>query len=164
MHSRARMSSWRISTLAALAIIPMLALASAAHAQNTIGTITQISGSASIQRSGATIAAAANMPVMLHDKISTQKDSSLTISMVDNSSIQLSSSTTITIDESYLAKGVGAPSRVGLLGGTLHAVINGAMRGTTTTAFEVHTPNAIGAVRGTEFTITYEDTTPKPQP
>jgi hypothetical protein len=158
------MSLSRISTLAALAMISTIAVVSPAHAQNTVGTITQIAGSASIQRAGTTIAAATNMPVMLHDKIITQKDASLTIGMVDDSSIQLSPSTTITIDESYLANGVGAPRRVGLFGGTLHAAINGAMRGSNTTAFEVHTPNAIGAVRGTEFTITYEDTSPKPSP
>jgi hypothetical protein len=156
MHNRADTSLLRISTLAALAMILTIALVSPAHAQNTVGTITQITGAASIQRAGATIAAAQNMPVLLHDKIITQKDASLTISMVDNSSLQLSPSTTITIDESYLVNGVGAPSKVGLLGGTLHAVINGAMRSTTATAFEVHTPNAVGAVRGTDFTITYK--------
>ncbi len=54
-----------------------------------------------------------------------------------------------------LVNGVGAPRQVGLLGGELHAVINGAMRGSSTT-FEVHTPNAVGAVRGTDFKISYE--------
>ena len=155
MHNRAHMSLFRISTLA-LAIISTIALVSPAHAQSTVGTITQISGAASIQRSGATIAAAVNMPIMLHDKIITQKDGSLTIGMVDNSSLQLSPSSTITIDESYLVNGVGAPSKVGLLGGTLHAVINGAMRNSAATAFEVHTPNAVGSVRGTDFTVTYK--------
>ena len=46
--------------------------------------------------------------------------------------------------------GVGAPSKVGLLQGDLHSIIVGAMRGSSTT-FEVNTPNAIGAVRGTDF-------------
>jgi len=161
VNSGSHMNLLRISSLAALVMILTIALVSAAHAQNTVGTVTQVTGTASIQRSGATIAAAPNMPVMLHDKIITQKDASLTITMVDNSFMQLSASTTLTIDESYLVNGVGAPSKVGLLGGTLHAVINGAMRSSTTTAFEVHTPNAVGAVRGTDFTITYEK---QPQP
>ena len=143
-------------------MISTIALVSPAHAQNTVGTITQMSGTASIQRASATIAAAPNMPVLLHDKITTQKDSSLTISMVDNSSLQMSPSTTITIDESYLVNGVGAPDKVGLLGGTLHAVINGAMRSTAATAFQVNTPNAVGSVRGTDFTMTYNDASAKP--
>ena len=55
-----------------------------------------------------------------------------------------------------LVNGVGAPSKVGLLGGDLHTVIVGAMRGPSTT-FEVHTPNAIGAVRGTDFDTHYDN-------
>ena len=162
MQNRAKLSCLRISTLAALAMISTIALVSPAHAQNTVGTITQITGAASIQRGGATIAATQNMPVLLHDKIITQKDSSLTISMVDNSSLQLSPSTTITIDQSYLVNGVGAPNKVGLFSGTLHAVINGAMRSTSATAFQVNTPNAVGSVRGTDFTMTYNDASAKP--
>ena len=66
--------------------------------------------------------------------------------------MQLGASTTLTIDESMVVNGVGAPSKVGLAEGALHSVIKGAMRGSTTT-FEVHTPNAVGAVRGTDFTV-----------
>lgn len=139
--------------LAILAVVP------AAHAQNTVGTVTQIQGTANIQRSGATIAVVPNLPVMLHDKIVTDANASLTIGLVDNSSLQLGASSTITIDDSVLVNGVGAPSKVGLLGGDLHSVIVGAMRGSSTT-FEVNTPNAIGAVRGTNF-LTHFDIIPK---
>src|SRR5580658_7720492 len=128
----------------------------AAHAQSTVGTITQIQGTANIQRAGATIAAATNMPILLHDKISTEANSSLTIGLVDNSSLQLGASSTLTIDNSILVNGVGAPSQVGLLGGHLHSIIVGAMRGSSTT-FEVNTPNAIGAVRGTEWDTGYDE-------
>ena len=95
------------------------------------------------------------MPIMLHDQITTQADGSLTIGLVDNSSLQLGASSTITIDNSVLVNGVGAPSRVGLLNGDLHTVILGAMRGSSTT-FEVNTPNAIGAVRGTDWREHYD--------
>jgi hypothetical protein len=146
------MSLLRISSLSAQVMIATIALVAVAHAQNTVGTITQVTGAANIQRAGATIAAAPNTAVMLHDKIFTQAGASLTITMVDNSSMQLDASTTLTIDEGMMVNGVGAPSKVGLAEGTLHSVIQGAMRGSTTT-FEVHTPNAIGAVRGTDFTV-----------
>ena len=145
------MSSLRITALFGLAMLTFVAAVPAAHAQNTVGTITQINGAATVQRAGATIGAAPNMPVVLHDKIVTEANASLTIGLVDNSSLQLGASSTLTIDESVLVNGVGAPSRVGLLGGHLHSVIVGAMRGSSTT-FEVNTPNAIGAVRGTEWT------------
>ncbi len=149
------MTSWRITALTFVALLTIVAVPSA-HAQNTVGTITQITGAATIQRGGATIAAVPNMPVMLHDKIVTGAAGSLTIGLVDNSSLQLGESSTITIDDSVLVNGVGAPSKVGLLGGDLHTVILGAMRGTSTT-FQVNTPNAIGAVRGTSWHEHYDE-------
>ena len=95
------------------------------------------------------------MPILLHDRLTTKQGSSVTIGLIDNSSLHLGENGILTIDDSMLVNGVGAPRRVGLLGGELHAVINGAMRGSSTT-FEVHTPNAVGAVRGTDFKISYE--------
>ena len=138
-----------------LAMLAIVAVVPAAQAQNTVGTITQIQGTANIQRKGATIAVVPNLPVMLHDQITTDANASLTIGLVDNSSLQLGAASTITIDESVLVNGVGAPSKVGLLNGDLHTVILGAMRGSSTT-FEVNTPNAIGAVRGTEWNEHYD--------
>jgi hypothetical protein len=150
------MISRRIAMLFLVAMLMIVVASPAAHAQSTVGTITQIQGTASIQRAGATIAAATNMPILLHDKISTEANSSLTIGLVDNSSLQLGASSTLTIDSSILVNGVGAPSQVGLLGGHLHSIIVGAMRGSSTT-FEVNTPNAIGAVRGTEWDTGYDE-------
>ena len=148
------MSSLRIAVLFGLEMLTIVTAAPAAHAQNDVGTITQIQGTANIQRGGATVAAAQNMPVMLHDKIVTDPNASLTIGLVDNSSLQLGVSSTLTIDESVLVNGVGAPSKVGLVSGDLHSLIVGAMRGSgSSTTFEVHTPNAIGAVRGTGFNV-----------
>src|SRR5271163_3507297 len=150
------MISRRIAVLFLVAMLMIVAASPAARAQSTVGTITQIQGTANIQRAGATIAAATNMPILLHDKISTEANSSLTIGLVDNSSLQLGASSTLTIDSSILVNGVGAPSQVGLISGHLHSIIVGAMRGSSTT-FEVNTPNAIGAVRGTEWDTGYDE-------
>jgi hypothetical protein len=86
--------------------------------------------------------------------------SSVTIGLIDNSLLQLGENGVLTIDDSALVNGVGAPSKVGLLSGKLHALITGAMRGASTT-FEVHTPNAVGAVRGTEFDVSYQEGVPR---
>jgi hypothetical protein len=150
MMNRSSLSWLRVWSMGVLTTILISAIAPAAHAQSTVGTITQLTGAANIQRAGATIAAAPNMPVMLHDRISTEPNGSLTIGLVDNSSLQLGSASTLVIDESVMVNGVGAPSKVGLLQGDLHSLIVGAMKGSSTT-FEVNTPNAIGAVRGTDF-------------
>ncbi len=143
-----------------LVMLTLVAAVPAAHAQNTVGTITQLQGVANVQRNGTTTPATVNEPVMLHDKIVTDPNASLTIGLVDNSFLQLTASSTLTIDESVFVNGVGAPSKVTLLGGSLHSVILGAMRGSSAT-FEVHTPNSIGAVRGTDF-WTHFDQNPRP--
>ena len=149
------MISRRIGFLFVVVMLMIVAASPAAHAQTTVGTITQLTGTVTIQRAGATIGGAPNMPILLHDQIVTGPNSSMTIGMIDNSSLQLGASSTLSIDESVLVNGVGAPSKVGLLGGDLHSVILGAMRGGTTT-FQVNTPNAIGAVRGTDWNTHYD--------
>ena len=155
MQKQSRITFVRLAALVALATVLMAAAEPAAYAQNTVGTITQVSGTANILRGSSNLAAAKQMPILLHDRLTTQAGSSITIGMIDNSSLQLGQNGILTIDDSMLVNGVGAPRQVGLLGGELHALINGAMRGSSTT-FEVHTPNAIGAVRGTDFNISYE--------
>ncbi|MGA7873550.1 MAG: FecR family protein [Candidatus Binatus sp.] len=150
------MSFFRTAALFALVMLTLVAAVPAAHAQNTVGTITQLQGVANIERNGATTPAKMNELIMLHDKIMTGPNSSLTIGLVDKSFMQLTASSTLTIDESVLVNGVGAPTKVGLLAGDLHSVILGAMR---SSSFEVHTPNAVGAVRGTDFWVHF-DTNP----
>ena len=150
------MSRSKLTAFFGLTVLTLIASVPSAHAQSTVGTITQVQGAASIQRNGATTPATLNEPVMLHDKISTGPDGSLTIGMIDNSFMQMTASSTLTIDDSTLVNGVGAPSKVGLLAGSVHSVILGAMRGSSST-FEVHTPNAIGAVRGTDFWVHFDN-------
>ncbi|HEY6418197.1 MAG TPA: FecR domain-containing protein [Candidatus Binataceae bacterium] len=131
----------------------------AAHAETTVGTITQLSGTAQIERAGITSNAAVALPVQLHDKITTGSGSQLTIGLVDNGSLTLSPSSTMMLDDSALVNGVAAPTKVGLIGGTLRAIILGDLRGAGG-GFEIHTPNAIGAVRGTDVTVHYTNSVP----
>jgi len=147
----------KTATFIAMLALAMLAMVPTARAQSTVGTITQVQGVANIQRGAQNIVVMANLPVELHDKITTQQGASLTIGLVDKSSLQLGQNATLIIDESVMVNGFGAPSKLGLLGGKVHSLIVGAMRGPTT-SFEIHTPNAIGAVRGTEFDTEYTDT------
>jgi hypothetical protein len=156
MQKQKQIRCSKIASLFALAMLAIVTAVPAARAQNTIGTISQLQGTANIQRNGATIAAMPNLPLLVHDKVATDANSAMTIAMVDNSSLILGPSTTMTIDESVLVNGIGAPSKVGLLGGHLHSLIVGAMRGSSTT-FQVNTPNAIGAVRGTEWDTQYDE-------
>ena len=147
----------KTATFIAMLALAIFAIAPSAGAQSTVGTITQVQGVANIERGAQNIVVITNLPVELHDKITTQQGASLTIGLVDKSSLQLGQNATLIVDESVMVNGFGAPSKLGLLGGKIHSLVVGAMRGPATT-FEIHTPNAIGAVRGTEFDTEYTDT------
>jgi ferric-dicitrate binding protein FerR (iron transport regulator) len=156
MYIQIRLINPRLVSFVVLTILTMMLVVPAANAQSTVGTITQVQGTANIQRGAANIVVAPNLPVQLQDRITTQPGASVTIGLVDNSSLQLGPSTTLTIDESVAINGVGAPSKVGLLGGSLHSVIVGAMR-SSSPALQVQTPNAVAAVHGTEWSETYSE-------
>ena len=108
----------RLASLVVPTILAMVVAVSTAQAQSTVGTITQVKGAVSIQRGASNVEVVPNLPVQLHDKIVTQPDASVTVGLIDNSSIQLGPSTTLSIDESTAINGIGAPSKMTLLGGT----------------------------------------------
>jgi FecR protein len=154
MLNRGSLINSRLVSLVILTVLFMGLGVQSARAQSTVGTITQVTGAANIQRGNQTIPAVSNMPVMLHDKVITQPGTELTIGLVDNSSMQLASDSAISIDESVLINGIGAPSKVELMHGSLHTLITGAMKGGT---YQVSTPNAVSTAHGTEWTQTYTE-------
>jgi len=147
--SYSRLASFVVPTILAIAVA-----VSTAHAQSTVGTVTEVKGAVSIQRGASNVAVVPNLPIQLHDKIVTQPDASVTVGLIDNSSIQLGPSTTLSFDESTAINGIGAPSKMTLLGGTIHTVIVGAMKGHP---YEVRTPNAISSAHGTEWDLSYSE-------
>jgi hypothetical protein len=153
----------RPSSIVALSLFVIAAVRPAAAFAQALGTITRLEGTAQVVRSGTTTAAALSMPIQLHDKIATGQNTYLTISMLGGSTLTISPNSSISMDESTTIGGAAAPTKVGLLKGGLHTLIMGAMRNASRTAFEVHTPNSVGAVRGTEWDEEYETGVPKAQ-
>ena len=147
MSTMARISRRRTTVALAMLALALVAIAPPASAQNTVGTVSEVSGIVTVQRAGATLAAVRHLPILLHDRISTSDDSSVTISLVDGSSLQLGEDGGLRIDGSMMVNGVGAPSKVTLLGGKLHSVIVGAMKNSTP-QFQVLTPNLGAAPHG----------------
>jgi len=146
----------RVLAAAGLAVLALTAGRSTAWAQNTVGTVMELKGSAHVERGGNTLPITAGMPLLLHDKIVTDPDSEVVVGVLDNSRLTIEASTTLTIDESVVVGGQSAPTKVGLLKGTLHSLVLGELR-TARGGFEVHTPNAVAAVRGTDFTVTVSE-------
>jgi len=130
-----------IAFIAAGLMIGLLNAGSPARADESVGSVTQISGVAQIQRGGATLAAQQGTPVMLHDKVTTQPDASLTLGFADASSLALSGGTSIVLEESTTANGQAVASRVTLISGDIHTIVPDKTTGQQH-RIEVNTENA----------------------
>jgi len=134
--------------------------ASGSQAQNAVGSITDITGSAQLQRAGSTLNLTTSMRVELHDLLTTAAASQLTITLLDNSVLTLAESSRLTVDENVVTGGVRTSTKVSLLGGSLHSIITTALHVGAPT-FEVNTPNAVAGVRGTDFEMRYTTGLPR---
>jgi hypothetical protein len=141
------------------ALVLSLACTAAVWAQNTVGTVSELSGSAHVERGGSTQPVSSGMAVELKDKFSTDAGAHLTITLNDNSRLDLAEQSTLTIDEQVLGGGGAQTTKVSLLGGHLESLVTKALRGTAP-SFEVKTPNAIAGVRGTKFRVGYATYSP----
>ena len=138
----------------ALASLVFCLAPSIARAQQVVGTITQLSGSVQIQRAGATIGAASGVGVDLGDRIVTGAGGHAVIVLNDRSTMDISPSSNITLDQ-FTVSGGTTTTRIGLLSGALRSLVNSGTAGGAAANYEVHTPNAVAAVRGTDFDTTF---------
>ena len=127
---------------------------SMARAQVAAGNVTSLIGSASIQRAGSSIDVTVGIPVQVADQVVVSSGGKVTITLSDGSILEVGSSSTIVIDEELLGQGgARASTRVHLFAGILRSVAKHTAG--TPPDFEVHTPNAILAARGTTFDTQY---------
>jgi hypothetical protein len=99
------------------------------------------------------------MAVDLKDKLTTDAGAHLTITLNDNSKLDLAEQSTLVIDEQVVGAGGPQTTKVSLLGGHLQSLVTKALRGSAP-SFEVKTPNAIAGVRGTKFSVGYANSSP----
>jgi FecR-like protein len=154
-----RLRSWLLFVLTLIFAGPVAESA----AQAPAGWITEIHGSASLERKGRSSAASLELPVMTGDKIETAVESSLTVGLVDGSGLTLSESSSIVIDRAVMdpaISGLASKFFIELFKGTLGSVVTRTIGASP--QFEVHTPNAIVGVRGTDFTTKYVEGRPCP--
>jgi hypothetical protein len=85
-----------------------------------VGTVTQVSGNAQIQRAGNAVAAQPGTPIKVLDTITTQPDASTTLGFADGSSMALTGGTSIKIEDVAIVNGQTVPSRVTLISGRVH--------------------------------------------
>ena len=148
--------------LFAVLVVLLVGLApSIAGAQQVAGTVSQLSGSVQIQRAGATIGAASGVSVDVGDRIVTGAGAHAVILLSDQSRMEIGPSSSVTLDQFTLTGGT-ATTRVGLISGALRSLVNAGTAGGAAANYEVHTPNAVAAVRGTDFDTSYTEGTIRP--
>jgi hypothetical protein len=155
-----RHASIRLGAIVLFGLI-LSAHCAAAFAQDTVGQVTKVTGSAKLERGGVEVDAAPTMPIKARDKLRTAAKSKLTVTFRDGSTLVLSESSSYTIDEYSIAATSRIRASIALLAGHLRATVEVGLGGVPD--FQVHTPNATTAVRGTEFEIAYITGRPCPE-
>jgi hypothetical protein len=88
------------------------------------------------------------------DRIVTGAGGNVTIALTDGSEIEVTDSSNLTIDANTLnPDGTRAGTRMSLLNGMVRSLVRTSAGKPPN--FEVHTPNAVAAARGTSFDVDY---------
>ncbi|MHB8384518.1 MAG: FecR family protein [Candidatus Binataceae bacterium] len=139
--------------------LALMFAARAAFAQAVAaGTITTASGPVSIQRGAATLGAAVGTPVDVGDRIITGAGGHVIVMLSDQSTLELGDSSNIVVDQQTAGP---VTTRVSLFNGELRSFVNHTI-GAAAPNFEVHTPNAVAAARGTRFDTIYSSGAARP--
>lgn len=120
------------------------------------GSVTALTGDVHIERAGTTVPATPGTAVNVGDRIVSNPNSRATITLTDNSKLELDESSSLVIDQQM----VGANTRntkLSLFSGLVRSFVS--YTSSPTPNFEVHTPNAVASARGTEY-----DTSTQTQP
>lgn len=134
---------------------------SPAFAQASAGLVAQVDGTVTIRRGAQDLPVSAAMPVLVNDALDTRANSHVTVTLNDGSQLVLSESTRVVIEKYALAGTAPLRGSINLALGRLRAIVAFAAGGPVPD-FEVHTPNAVAAVRGTEFETTFVEGKPCP--
>ena len=134
-----------------IALLTIFALVSAndARAQAPAGRVTSTTGDVHIERAGTTVPATIGMGLIEHDRVVTAANSRVTITLTDNSKVELDESTSMVIDQ-QLVTSSSRSTKLSLFGGLLRSLVSH-MAGTTN--YQVYTPNAVASARGTIFDV-----------
>ena len=128
--------------------------ADVASSQIVAGQITALNGNASITRARRSLPAKYLALVDLADEVVTSPNGRLTVTLVDSSQFELTESSTLLISENLLhPNGTRARTTLTLLGGLVRSLVKVASG--VAPNYEVHTPNAVAAARGTTYDTYY---------
>jgi hypothetical protein len=140
-------------------MLMLVGVAASARGADNVGSISQLKGTVELKRGNNQSIATVAMPVILNDQFTTMPASSMTLGLLGGGSIEVDESTTFTIDRHLVPATSIFSTLVSMASGSVHSVVGGAA---TPTNFEVHTPNAVAAVRGTDFVVKFSQGVARP--
>ncbi|OGW38268.1 MAG: hypothetical protein A2Y97_04600 [Nitrospirae bacterium RBG_13_39_12] len=115
-------------------------------AEDEVGKVVAVRGKAVIYRDKETIKAEANDNIFLIDTVSTMEASKAKMLFIDDSVLTLGENSKLVIKEFVYSKDKGGRSIFNLIDGKMRSIVG-------KTKFEVHTPTAVAAARGTVILI-----------
>ena len=130
-------------------------IAQRAAAQATAGTLSALSGTVTVTRGAAApIPGIYGMTLQVGDKIITGPSSSATITLADGTQMELTDSATLVIDKELVSGTTRQSTQVSLFNGVVRSLVR--FTPGTPPNYEVHTPNAVAAARGTNYDTQYQ--------
>lgn len=131
---------WELSAL--MLVFLLISFSSTALAKDDAGRVLAVKNKALIERGNNKLTAKARQDILMQDTTSTMKASKLKMRFNDDSILTLGESSKVVIKEYVYNKGKGGASVFNLLDGKMRSVVG-------KTKFEIHTPTAVAAARGT---------------
>jgi FecR protein len=144
----------RAGFLLAFAILCVL-IPDLARAQTAVNAITSLTGDVNVIRAGSTIPATQGMQVMVGDHLKTGPGANVTVTLTDGTKLELGESGEMVIDKHTVDAAGFATTRIGLALGVLRSLVAKTLSGPPPD-YEVHTPNAVAAARGTVYDVGYQ--------
>jgi hypothetical protein len=117
-------------------------LSGIALAKDEVGTVVAVKGKAIIDRDKRTIEAKVKDSIFFNDTVSTLEVSRAKMLFIDDSILTLGEKSKVVINEFVYSKDKGGRSVISLIDGKMRSIVG-------KTNFEVHTPTAVAAARGT---------------
>lgn len=128
---------------AALILLQAALSAATVHAADQqAGRLVQLRGSATIERGNAQLPAQLKAGILASDVITTANASRAKLLFIDDSVLTMAENSKLVVKEFIFSKGKEGKSVFNLLDGKMRSVVG-------KTKFEVHTPTAVAAARGT---------------
>jgi ferric-dicitrate binding protein FerR (iron transport regulator) len=136
--------------------IAIIAISAPAWAQTGDGTVTVVTGGVAVVHNGISNQAAVGTAVFDGDEVDTAAASSATVTLADKSTLEIGELSKVKLDIPHRNAATTTADKITLLAGVLRSyVVHAASAGAPT--YEVHTPNAVAAARGTKYDVSYQE-------